>query len=40
MYVCICNAVTERAVRDAAARGIDTLDALTAETGSGACCGS
>jgi bacterioferritin-associated ferredoxin len=40
MYVCICNAVTEHAVREAAARGVDTLDALSVETGCGACCGS
>ncbi|MCE3003845.1 MAG: (2Fe-2S)-binding protein [Xanthomonadaceae bacterium] len=40
MYVCLCNAVTDRAIREAAARGIDTMDALAAETGVGACCGA
>lgn len=40
MYVCICNAVTERAIREAAARGIATLDALSQSTGCGAGCGS
>lgn len=40
MYVCLCNAVTDRAIRDAAARGIDTMDALAAETGVGTCCGA
>ena len=40
MYVCICNAVTERTIREHAARGVATLDELTAATGAGACCGS
>lgn len=40
MYVCLCNAVTDRAIREAAARGIDTMDALAAETGVGTCCGA
>lgn len=40
MYVCICNAVTDRHIREAAAQGIDTLDGLTCATGAGACCGS
>lgn len=40
MFVCICHAVTDRAVRDAAERGADTLDALAAETGVGTCCGA
>jgi bacterioferritin-associated ferredoxin len=26
MYVCICNAITERAIREAAADGVRTLD--------------
>ena len=40
MYVCICNAVTDRQIREVAAKGVDTLDALTFATGCGACCGS
>lgn len=40
MYVCICNAVTDRAIRDAAARGVSTADELAAETGAGTCCGA
>ena len=40
MYVCICNAVTERAIHEAARRGIATLDALSQSTGCGAGCGS
>ena len=40
MYVCICNAVTERTIREHAARGVASLDELTVATGVGACCGS
>ena len=40
MYVCVCNAVTDQAIRDAAAAGVDTLCELTMRTGCGACCGS
>jgi bacterioferritin-associated ferredoxin len=40
MYVCICHAVTERAIRQAADRGVATLDQLACETGAGTCCGS
>lgn len=40
MYVCLCNAVTDRAIRDAAARGVASIDALAAETGVGTCCGA
>lgn len=40
MYVCICNAVTDRQIREAAADGVDTLDALACRTGCGTCCGS
>jgi bacterioferritin-associated ferredoxin len=36
MFVCVCNAVLERALGE----GADSLDALTAKTGAGACCGS
>lgn len=39
MYVCVCNKVTDHAIRDAADRGIDTLDKLTAELQVGGCCG-
>jgi bacterioferritin-associated ferredoxin len=40
MYVCICNAITERAIREAAADGVRTLADLTRRTGCGDCCGS
>jgi bacterioferritin-associated ferredoxin len=40
MYVCLCHGVTDRSIREAAARGASTLDALAAETGAGSCCGA
>ena len=40
MYVCLCHGVTDRTIREAAARGVSTLDALAAETGAGTCCGA
>ena len=40
MYVCVCHGVTDRAIREAADRGVDTLDRLACETGVGTCCGS
>jgi len=40
MYICICNAVTERDICVAAARGAATIDDLTIELGVGAGCGS
>jgi bacterioferritin-associated ferredoxin len=40
MYVCICNGVTDHAIRDAAAAGVTTLAELTMRTGCAATCGS
>ncbi len=40
MYVCICNGITDGAIRDAAARGVGTLEELTMRTGCGSGCGS
>lgn len=40
MYVCLCNGVTERAVREAAASGARDLDDLRAMTGCSTTCGS
>ena len=40
MYVCVCNAVTDRAIHDAVAQGVDTLDELRARTGLADCCGT
>jgi bacterioferritin-associated ferredoxin len=39
MYICICNAVTERQVKECARGGACTLDELAAELGVGAGCG-
>ena len=39
MYVCICNGVTERAVRQAAADGVRSLSELTRRTGCAGACG-
>lgn len=40
MYVCICHGVTDRAIREASARGIATIEQLGAETGCGCSCGA
>ncbi len=40
MYVCICNGITDRAVREAAAAGARDLADLTAMTGCASTCGS
>jgi bacterioferritin-associated ferredoxin len=40
MYVCVCHAVTDRAIREAAREGVSSLDELTRRTGCGDCCGS
>ena len=40
MYVCICNAVTERTIREAAASGVRTLSELSRRTGCSDCCGT
>lgn len=39
MYVCICHGVTDRAIREARARGVVTIEQLGAETGCGSTCG-
>jgi bacterioferritin-associated ferredoxin len=39
MYVCVCNAVPERAINDAMAEGASTLESLRARLGVGAGCG-
>jgi bacterioferritin-associated ferredoxin len=39
MYVCLCNAVTERQVRECAEGGACSLDDLAASLGVGAGCG-
>jgi len=40
LYVCICNGVTDRQIRDAAASGVRSVAELTMRTGCGASCGS
>ena len=40
MYVCICNGVTDRQIREAAESGCASLTELTMRTGVGANCGS
>ncbi len=40
MYVCVCNAVTDRAIQAAAAQGVTTVEELTRRTGCGDCCGT
>jgi bacterioferritin-associated ferredoxin len=39
MYICICNAVTERAVRECARNGANSLEELAFHLGVGAGCG-
>lgn len=40
MYVCLCNGITERTVREAAASGARDLSDLIAMTGCATSCGS
>ncbi len=40
MYVCICHAVTDKQIRQAAAKGASTVMDLTNELGVAAGCGS
>jgi bacterioferritin-associated ferredoxin len=39
LYICICNAITEKAVRDCARQGACSLDQLVRELGVGSGCG-
>lgn len=39
MFVCVCNAVSDREIRDLARRGVDSLEELKMLTGCGDCCG-
>lgn len=39
MYVCVCNKVTDHQIRDAARRGVDTMDELCAQLRVASCCG-
>ncbi len=39
MYVCICNAVTDRDIREAVERGIHSFEGLRRELKVATCCG-
>lgn len=39
MYICICNAITDRQVRECAEEGASSVEDLTARLGVGAGCG-
>ena len=39
MFVCICNAITERQIREYAAAGVTTLEELRMRSGCSDCCG-
>jgi assimilatory nitrate reductase catalytic subunit len=39
VIVCICRAVSDRAIRAARDAGADTVQAIGAATGAGTCCG-
>jgi bacterioferritin-associated ferredoxin len=38
MYICVCNAVTDHAIRDAVAEGARTVEDLTMRTGCAGTC--
>ena len=40
MYICLCHAITDHDIRQAAADGVDTFAELQARTGCSDCCGS
>lgn len=40
MYVCICNAVTDRQIHQAAEQGVTSMAELSRRTGCSDCCGS
>ncbi|MGB0662942.1 MAG: (2Fe-2S)-binding protein [Pontibacterium sp.] len=39
MYVCVCNAVTDKQIRAAVDEGVDTFEALQSELDVATCCG-
>ena len=39
MYICLCNAITERQVRECARSGACSVDELTSQLGVGSGCG-
>ncbi len=40
MYVCICNAITDRDIREAARNGVSSMEALGDRLKVATCCGS
>lgn len=39
MYVCVCNAVTDKAIKQAVQQGHDSFEAIQCELSVGTCCG-
>ena len=39
MYVCLCNAITDRQIKDTVASGASSLSDLQAQLGVATCCG-
>jgi len=39
MYVCICNGITERQIREAVSDGVRSLRELRVDLGVASCCG-
>ena len=39
MYVCLCNAITDRQIQDTVAAGASSLGDLQAQLGVATCCG-
>ena len=39
MIICLCEAVTDRAIRDTIADGCDSVREVAEQTGAGSCCG-
>ena len=39
LYICICNAITERQVKESARSGVNSIDELSATLGVGSGCG-
>lgn len=39
MYICICNSVTDKAIRAAAQNGVSSMEDLAEELNVGKCCG-
>ena len=40
MYICLCNGITDRTIRETVRGGVSSVQELSAKTGCGTCCGS